>query len=66
MRSAQAARTHEAIARLKLAIGATADWRHPLGVPRLASCECYEGCSPGVGLGNCWLPTIGNPGRSPE
>ena len=31
MRSAQAARTHEAIARLKLAIGATADWRHPLG-----------------------------------
>src|SRR6516164_4417969 len=26
-----------------------------------ASCECYEGCSPGVGLGNCWLPTIGNP-----
>jgi hypothetical protein len=33
---------------------------------KLASCECYEGCSSGVGLGNCWLPTIGNPNRSPE
>jgi hypothetical protein len=32
----------------------------------LAICECYEGCSSGVGLGNCWLPTIGNPDRSPE
>jgi hypothetical protein len=25
-----------------------------------------EGCSPGVGPGNCWLPTIGAPGWSPE
>ena len=33
---------------------------------QLASCECYEGCSSGAGLGNCWLPTIGNPDRSPE
>ena len=32
----------------------------------IARCKCYEGCSSGVGLGNCWLPTIGNPDRSPE
>ena len=35
-------------------------------LPPRSRCESYEGCSPGVGLGNCWLPTIGNQGRSPQ
>jgi adenine deaminase len=31
----------------------------------VASCDCWEGCSPGAGLGNWWLPTVSNPDRSP-
>jgi carbon-monoxide dehydrogenase large subunit len=46
--------------------GKASVYHEEIVVSVLARCECYEGCSPGVGLGKCWLPTIGDPGRSPE